>query len=585
MRVSSEEASGQTSAPATVAQPSASLPRAGRKLRLTLPNPSLWFTTSAPVLRRSATHPVGEQHNTVGWARFSLLDRLFLKILAALGVVTLVALLLSPHFFMPAEDATILFQYSRNLAKTGAITYLEHGLHAEGATDFGWMVLIAIAIKVGVQAFWFVAFANVAALCAFSALLHKLADRRLRLTSFLAVIGLFALLPQFIAAMSGFSTLPFAFLLLVLLHALLREDDGQIALASLVLCLFRPDGVVFALPVLLTTLAVRPDRGRRLLIQAALFFVPGILYFLWRWHYFSEVVPLPFLVKADASRFYHLFVLSSLADAETLFLIALIFVALIFDQAGRSKTNWMIVVLFLIVPTAFYCAMRLDQDVGNRFFIYLPVGIAALIAVNWGNVSPKVLLHIGVLLWIAFFARATIWERNDFLFFQLDNRQAIAASLAKLPKGKMILTEAGVLPYFSEWTAYDAWGLNTAEFARRLFQPADVSRINPDLMLVYRGPGKACLSVDAGTPFTQRTWDHLTDNLVEGAKEARFELWLVPFGNSRMRAAQGLSSTDGVQECWFINPNSPLRQSIENVLANHGGTPVAKFPPGRLAAR
>jgi hypothetical protein len=447
------------------------------------------------------------------------------------------------------------------------------------------MVLIAIAIKLNVQAFWFVACANVAALSAFSVLLHKLAARRLRLVSFLVIVSLFALLPQFVAAISGFSTLPFAFLLLLLIHALLREDDRQMALASLILCLFRPDGLVFALPVLLTALAVRPNRARRLLIQAAHFFVPGILYFLWRWHYFSGLVPLPFLVKSDASRFHHLFVLSSVADAETLLLIALIFVAVIFDQAGRSKNNWMIVSLFMIIPTLFYCALRLDQDVGNRFFIYLPVAIAALIAVNWEAVSHKLLLHVGILLWIAFFAKAIVWEKNDFLFYQLDNRQAIAESLAKLPKGKMIVTEAGVLPYFSEWTAYDAWGLNTAEFARRLFQPADVSRINPDLMLVYRGPDRGCLSLDPGVPFTQRTWDHFTDNLVEGADEAHFELWLVPFGNSRRRAAQGLSSTDGVQECWFINPNSPLRESVESVLADHGGSPASKFPLGRLAAR
>jgi hypothetical protein len=44
-----------------------------------------------------------------------------------------------PLRFLPAEDAVILFQYSRNLATPGAITYLANGPHVEGATDFAWV--------------------------------------------------------------------------------------------------------------------------------------------------------------------------------------------------------------------------------------------------------------------------------------------------------------------------------------------------------------------------------------------------------------------------------------------------------------
>jgi hypothetical protein len=130
VRVSSKEASDQMSVLGSIEHPSASLSSSDRKRSLNLRNPLLWFATFTPFPSPNAMSSAGAQGRTVRSIRFSLLDRLFLKILAVLGVVTLIALLVSPHFFMPAEDTIILFQYSRNLAKTGAITYLTHGLHA-----------------------------------------------------------------------------------------------------------------------------------------------------------------------------------------------------------------------------------------------------------------------------------------------------------------------------------------------------------------------------------------------------------------------------------------------------------------------
>ena len=43
----------------------------------------------------------------------------------------------------------MLHQYSRNLASHGAITYYAGGPHTEGATDFGWMLFLAAAIRIG----------------------------------------------------------------------------------------------------------------------------------------------------------------------------------------------------------------------------------------------------------------------------------------------------------------------------------------------------------------------------------------------------------------------------------------------------
>src|SRR5260370_785727 len=78
-----------------------------------------------------------------------------------------------PYRYLPAEDAVILFQYSRNLAEHGAITFLSGGPHVEGATDFAWMVLVAAVTKCGLTPFWFCAAANVLSLLGLALLLLK----------------------------------------------------------------------------------------------------------------------------------------------------------------------------------------------------------------------------------------------------------------------------------------------------------------------------------------------------------------------------------------------------------------------------
>ena len=56
---------------------------------------------------------------------------------------------LSYVYVVPAEDAVILYEYAKNLAQTGLITYGGASVPIEGATDFLWMVVIAFFKSIG----------------------------------------------------------------------------------------------------------------------------------------------------------------------------------------------------------------------------------------------------------------------------------------------------------------------------------------------------------------------------------------------------------------------------------------------------
>jgi hypothetical protein len=195
-------------------------------------------------------HPLIRQVRPVFKRMSRVSGRVIFWVLCAMGIAVLTSFLIAPQFILPAEDAVILFQFSRNLATTGAITFIKHGPHAEGATDFGWMVMIAGALKLGIQSVWFVGIANAISSVGLAALLLRIAGCRPRAVQVLFITGVLLATPQYFSAIVGFSTIPFGFLLTLAAFAYLRRKDTLLPLSSLALCLFRPDGVVFAIPMM-----------------------------------------------------------------------------------------------------------------------------------------------------------------------------------------------------------------------------------------------------------------------------------------------------------------------------------------------
>lgn len=515
-------------------------------------------------------------------SRWTWIDSVIFWVVAIFGAVSLITLLVAPHFFKPSEDAVILFQYSRNLAHTGAISYITNGPHAEGATDFGWMLLIAAGIELHILPLWLAAVCNVASLLLLTWLLLRIAGQRFCSVAALFLIGAYGLMPQFAASLFGFSVLPFACLLVMMVFCFLRRNDVALAFTCLLLCLFRPDGVVFAVPMLIASLIIYDARIRRSAIFGGVFVIPGLVYFVWRWHYFNCLLPLPFLVKSNTQRFAHLVVPDSLKQGAFLCLFTFVLVWVVLRRSGpHPGTTRSVVLCMVVLPNLFYFAMHLEQDTGRRFFIYLPVGLALLTAMQWEWVRTRrvFLLRLAVALWLVFICRLWFTSLQGAWSAQLDTRKAIASDLGRSGVGTLIVTEAGILPYYSNWVTYDAWGLNTARFTRRLIQPSDVAAIYPDAILIYTGEEIPECTKGEGwrTPYTERGWQNMTRNLVAGADPSAYDLWYVPFGNSRLRAIRGLKPWQGGQDCWFVRHSSPLAADITQALSENGGLPAKRY--------
>jgi hypothetical protein len=517
-----------------------------------------------------------------------IIGTLLLWVVSLLGAFGAILLAIFPAHSAPAEDAIILFQFSRNLAESGSISYIPHGLHAEGATDFLWMVMLSAAIKLGANPFWTIAVMNVMALFGIALLLLHLARVQPRLVNVFFVMGVVVMLPQMIAAALGFSTLPYAGLLLLLILMWVQENDSGTSLAALLLCLFRPDGVVIALPLLLAALVLHFS-ARRLALYSSVFALPGVAYFLWRWYYFGQLLPLPFYVKAHApQRVAHLIVAASLRDGRQMLLVTAILLVLLVAFVRLSRRTVALLLCTVIVPTLFYTSVRLEQNVAQRFFIYMPMAALAMIAINWKELNPRqrqIMLYAGL---VSALLLVRIY-RFDYDFYtdrvHLDRRLAVARELATIPHGTMIVTEAGMLPYYSRWTPYDAWGLNTAQFSKRLIQPSDVAAIHPDLMLVFTGGNECVTESSWQVPYTDRSWTNMTRNLITAAHDQGFDTWLLPYETDKNLQRDHLLSWQGPQECWFVRHSSQLQPSIAAILQRHGAITQDHFMTLMQAAR
>lgn len=230
---------------------------------------------------------------------------------------------------VPHEDSAILYSYAHNLATTGSISYFTGGPRAEGATDFGWMILIALGETLGLPNHLAAAVLNVAALLLVSLRIASLRDARnslsltLQATSIYVVI-LFATGAS-ISGLWGFSTIASASLLACIFLSLATcRLDLLFLFCSTLFVLLRPDGMLYYLALVLGFFVLRlaisrlafgsllagwqtlvptvKASGHRFYLYQVLPIAVFGVYWLWRMSYFASPFPLPFYVKQRMSQ-------------------------------------------------------------------------------------------------------------------------------------------------------------------------------------------------------------------------------------------------------------------------------------------
>jgi len=462
-----------------------------------------------------------------------------------------------PRYTTPAEDATILYQYSENLATTGCISYIPGGTPTEGATDFLWMAAISLLHRMGIDSFAAAQVLSLLAVIATAAVLWKLTAHASGLLLFCFMI-IIMMLPTTPAAIVGFSPLFFGFFIVLSIFFYINNSPGMLFFSGAVTCLVRPDGVVFVVPLMISyIISNKHELRKNVLLFLIIFAAPLTLYFVWRLAYFGKLFPLPFYVKSTFQKYLLMFHKESLKmnikyiiRTAPLLLYALL--PIIFKGAGAGRKLFLCLVSCIIIPFVFYSSMELSQNVFQRFqypFIIVSITIAVWV---YGKYSWKTPFWLTLLLSLALLSPRSVDNYLQLYDVSQEKITSLSKELKDLePKGLLAVTEAGRLPYYSKWETIDLWGLNTPELATTLVTPAQIRQYSPDIIVIHAAyENYDFMENRAGlTEHTQRSWTNMCENAYLGIDPAMYSMRMVPFRN-RLRQ-NGKSMLYHVRETIF----------------------------------
>ena len=332
--------------------------------------------------------PVGEQAMNEGRLK-SWMTR-WGRVAAALVIFALfVAHALSYRFIN--DDAFISFRYSENWALQGAPVY-NLGDPVEGYTNFLWVALIALAMKLSFEPIWASQMMGIGFAAGTIALIFwwgprakspegepLLSQREAGVASLLL-----ALAPAYACwSTGGLETQAFTFFCTAALLTYFAGGRARL-LSGLLLALAamtRPEGLLlFGLVGLFRLIKLIRERARPVALDwgwgfaFALVYLP---YFIWRWRYYGYPLPNTYYVKSGASGAWQpgLRYLWSWVEVHGLYWAPLL---LIIDQ--RRRVGWGLCLTFILAMSLHIVRVGGDFMTLHRFFVPVMPALALLLA-------------------------------------------------------------------------------------------------------------------------------------------------------------------------------------------------------------
>ena len=412
----------------------------------------------------------------------------------------------------PHEDAYILFKYSENLALGNGIAYNPDGPPASGATDFLWMISIAVLNVIGFNSAVAAYLLNaggigliVFTLLRLSWSVNKLTDR-LILGSVITAITITSSFAS--AGLAGFSAPVFAAasVFMFALYLSPQRHQQKMPFFSLIIGLIRPDGVFLGIGFwALSLLKLKNDKEhlQKFLLYTGACVLVGAIYILFRYAYFGYILPLPLMAKTHVSGTWAYAWLANLSifPLPSLALSALI-VGLIVKGSDNKNVRGMIAAAlpFALHLIALSFSQR-TQNVDLRFFApeYGALLVACTFLIRYVYVyTNRNMWMLSVLIagsLISLKNGGAISNRIEYLKGYEETKLMNHSYINVFPyilqnnmSGDLniVVTEAGRFPYWLEGNYTDVIGLNSYQFAKELGSIESIREIGPDMIFYHQ---------------------------------------------------------------------------------------------------
>lgn len=412
----------------------------------------------------------------------------------------------------PFEDAAMLMRYADHLAHGYGIVWNIGEHPVDGATDFLFMVASAALIKIGLPVGRSVRAIGLASHL-LTVLLVYWVNRKIWKANITIsfVTALYLAVGTGLSYVAAFFGTPFFAFLAALTWTfgllLIQKENPPVwlsmlfAFAGLLTGLTRPEGVILAALMLVAIIVVKGWRksAKTIFIFAAVFLILGGAYFLWRWNYFGYPLPNPFYKKSGGLLHWNALQASftNVVQFGGLFLLAYLF-------GFRSAKTARQTIAFLIPIVGFASAFILISDemnFGARFqYALLPIvllswfplvrGVGQEFGIPaWSQIERRtqIILVVAVLVVAGSLINSSSLQGSSTQNYR-DGRYDVAMLLQPYAdKGyTMATSEAGLLPYYSQWNAIDTWGLNDPWIAHHDgITEAYLDQYKPELIIFH----------------------------------------------------------------------------------------------------
>lgn len=427
------------------------------------------------------------------------------------------------------DDAYITCRYAQNLANHGVLTWNIGETPVEGYTGVALPVLLAMLMRAGIDPVLGGKIVGVLALFVGGALLYHIL-RELEIAALIRGIGMifyFGAPFAFTHALSGLETTLFTATVLAAILAFLpclrpspRAAMQDIRLMVLLLAtgLTRPEGVALAAALGLTGFLVRIKNQREEILPFVFRFLgfyvaPGLIYFLWRWRYYGDLLPNTYYVKAGRGEFnidtiwaLREFFLAYLYVPAAGAVVAAFVGAILLRRRGQPPLSFRdepepvvaltAVLAFAILVLTSYAHARLIMNFSFRFFAPLYSVFLLPVLFVWDRALKSLthshLFHGAGLPQLAIVLFVLVKQTYTYGAV-LPAEMNFAASYARLladehiPIGKYlaanlpatewvaVYVDAGAIPYYSRRRAIDFGALNDRTLAHRRLTPVEVA--------------------------------------------------------------------------------------------------------------
>lgn len=541
----------------------------------------------------------GNNTGAHGWRRLQARFAAYLQthpldVLIAAGVVgfgviyALVVLNPSAH---PSEDAAMLMRYAQHLAEGHGIVWNIGEAPVDGATDFLFMAAAAALVRAQLSIENSVRLIGLGSHLLTALIIYLSLRRGNRLGRLAAIFCVlyFLLGPGQRYVEAHFGTPFFALFVAITWYLAIRISESAdagpspalslaFALSALIMGLIRPEGVILAGLMLLSVVYFRGLAASKRVVGLFLsvFCLLGGLYFVWRWSYFGYPLPNPFY-KKGGGYLYGGSLLMSLRNVRILFGPLLLLPLL----GMRSRQTWRQTVFSLIPIVGFtliWILLSGEMNYLMRFqYPLLPIALMSwppLASGVWTDFKLPRLQELTrrkravAMAVVGVIALAVLREQQEMyqgVVSGADGRYDIAVMLNQYADRNYTIaaTEAGLLPFYSEWAALDAWGLNDQWIAHSGQITSDYLRLHSPEIIMFHGRVDSFDRERANQP-----WPRMVQTLYEYANEHGY----------RLAAAFGETPRD--LHYYYVSPDFPDSEAIvERIRA----TPYAWWASGRQA--